>query len=205
MSDLSYLWRNRKRPGPGASLMKLVAKRVLTLPRLALNSFGASRLRGKGARIGALVAIDRTTFEGPAKNLTVGAFSAIGRATIALHAKVTIGQSVIINEGCQLLTGSHDLRDSAFRLITGEIVVEDYAWICTGAIILPGVRVGRGAVVAAGCVLAKDLPAGAVALGNPAKIHLDRRTPELDYKPSCLHACHEAWIGRDRIAGLPPT
>ena len=49
------------------------------------------------------------------------------------------------------------------------IVIEDYVWIATGAMILPGVTVGEGAVVAAGSVVTKDVPPWTVVAGNPAR------------------------------------
>ena len=50
------------------------------------------------------------------------------------------------------------------------ITILNEAWIGTGAIILSGVTIGEGAVVAAGAVVTKDIPAGAIAAGNPARV-----------------------------------
>ncbi|HOA81763.1 MAG TPA: DapH/DapD/GlmU-related protein, partial [Defluviitaleaceae bacterium] len=50
-----------------------------------------------------------------------------------------------------------------------EIVIEDDAWIGAGAIILPGVRIGRGAVIGAGAVVTRDIPEYSIAVGVPAK------------------------------------
>ena len=54
--------------------------------------------------------------------------------------------------------------------VGSDIVVEDGAWIGAGCILLPGVTVGRNAVVGAGSVVTKDVPADAVAAGNPATV-----------------------------------
>lgn len=56
------------------------------------------------------------------------------------------------------------------RVPTKKVVIEDRVWIGFNAIILKGVRIGREAVVAAGAVVTKDVPAGAVVAGNPARI-----------------------------------
>lgn len=55
-------------------------------------------------------------------------------------------------------------------LSKGQVVVEDDVWIGAGAIILSGVRVGKGAVVGAGAVVAKDIPPYSIAVGNPARV-----------------------------------
>ena len=52
----------------------------------------------------------------------------------------------------------------------GPVVIEDNCWICENVIILPGVHVGYSAILAAGAVITKDVPAYAVAAGNPARI-----------------------------------
>ena len=61
------------------------------------------------------------------------------------------------------------------------IVIEDYAWIGVNVTVLPGVKVGRGSVVAAGAVLAKSVPPYAVVGGNPAR-EIKRRVETLDYE-----------------------
>jgi len=60
-------------------------------------------------------------------------------------------------------------RDGRPALVTAPVVVEDDVWIGIGAIILKGVRLGRGARIGAGAVVVKDVPPGAVVAGNPAR------------------------------------
>jgi len=52
----------------------------------------------------------------------------------------------------------------------GPIVVEEDAWLGVGVTVLSGVRIGRGAVVGAGSVVARDIPDGAIAIGTPARV-----------------------------------
>lgn len=66
-----------------------------------------------------------------------------------------------------LLKGSPDGRDCQSR---GDVVIGDHAWIGEDVIILSGVNIGIGAIVAAGSVVTKDVPAGCVAAGVPAKV-----------------------------------
>ena len=56
----------------------------------------------------------------------------------------------------------------------GPVTIRNDSWIGTGAIILSGVTIGEGAVVAAGAVVTKDVPAGAIAAGNPARVIKNR-------------------------------
>jgi acetyltransferase-like isoleucine patch superfamily enzyme len=59
---------------------------------------------------------------------------------------------------------------STFDLITKPITIKDNVWIATGAMVLPGVTIGEGAVVAAGAVVTKDVDDWMVVGGNPAKV-----------------------------------
>jgi acetyltransferase-like isoleucine patch superfamily enzyme len=58
------------------------------------------------------------------------------------------------------------------------VVIEDHVWIGTKAVILPGVHIGSRAVIGAGSIVTKDIPARCVAAGNPARVL--RRLTELD-------------------------
>ena len=54
-------------------------------------------------------------------------------------------------------------------------MIEDYDWIATRAIVLPGIKIGRGAIVAAGSVVTKDVPPAAIVGGNPARFIRERK------------------------------
>lgn len=97
------------------------------------------------------------------------------------------------------MSASHCLDDPGWGMFSKPITIDDYAWIAVGALILPGVRIGRGAVVGAGAVVSRDVPAFAVATGNPARILENRRIRQLDYSPVNSLAGFRAWCG----AGMP--
>lgn len=61
---------------------------------------------------------------------------------------------------------------------SATVVIEDDCWIGFGAVVLSGVRVGRGAIVAAGSVVTRDVPSYAIVAGNPAKVIGSRFNPE---------------------------
>ena len=104
-------------------------------------------------------------------NISIGNQSSIGEhAWVYGLDKIRIGSHCCIGEDVRLLTGSHDVRSPYFNLMTKPITVQDNVWIATGAIVLPGVTIGEGAVVAAGAVVTKDVPPWTIVAGNPAKV-----------------------------------
>ena len=107
----------------------------------------------------------------------MGEHSSVGWFTL-LDARggITIGNNVTVASYCKLVTAKHNIEDPLFHAVLEPIKIEDYAWICTGATILGGVKIGRGAVVAAGAVVTKDVPPMTVVGGVPAKIISNRKT-----------------------------
>lgn len=89
-------------------------------------------------------------------------------------AEVTIGSRTQIGPGVQILTADHP-RDAATResgLEFGKPVrIGSNVWLGAGALILPGVTIGDDALVGAGSVVTRDVPAGATVFGNPARVH----------------------------------
>ena len=90
-------------------------------------------------------------------------------------AEVTLGGDCCLSQGVYLCTGSHNHRKPSFDLLTSPIRVEEGSWICARATILPGVSIGRGALVAAGSVVTEDVLAQTIVGGNPAK-EIGKRT-----------------------------
>jgi maltose O-acetyltransferase len=152
-------------------------------------------LRVAGGAVGRLVIVGKCRFIGSPSLLSMGDGVALGRCRIELHDRVSIGHRVVINDGAILLTASHSLTDPGWRREAAPISVGDNAWIATGAMLLPGVRVGRGAVIGAGAVVREDVPDFALAVGNPATTRLGARVSEYDYSPTALVAVYEAWLG----------
>ena len=68
------------------------------------------------------------------------------------------------------VTGSHDFRRENFKLRVAPILIRTGSWIAIGSLILPGVTIGRGAVVSAGSAVLKDVPANCLVRGNPATV-----------------------------------
>lgn len=195
---MKYLWQYREQPKVFTKRwIKVWAKRVLNMPALLSIIYARSKYTFKGAKIGRLSVIGKLDINGSVKRLSIGERTLVASDThLAFHDKITIGSRVVINDKVTLLTGSHDLNDTHWSLIAKPIIIDDYAWIAIGATILPGVRIGKGAVVGAGAVVSRNVPDYAIAVGNPAIIIDKKRCEKLDFSPVDLIAAYEAWIGR---------
>ena len=87
--------------------------------------------------------------------------------------EVRIGDHVMIGPAVQIYTAAHDLRAEARNQgweVAKPILIADNVWIGGGAILLPGVTIGRNAVVGAGAVVSRDAPANTIVAGNPARV-----------------------------------
>jgi maltose O-acetyltransferase len=158
---------------------RALAARVLSapLPTGVGNRVRAAVLRASGMQVGAgtsvLGAIRVTGGSRASTRLTIGrqCFVNVGchfdaTVGIAIGDRVSIGQHVLMT------TSSHDFALAGGRggpLLHAPIRVEDGAWIAARAVLLPGVTVGQGAVVSAGAVVTRSVPAHTMVGGVPAK------------------------------------
>ncbi len=116
--------------------------------------------------------------------ITVGEHSVVGHAAILDgRCGIQIGANVNLSAGVWIWTCQHDVQSSNFALDCGPVVIEDYAWVSCRTVILPNTTIGRGAVVAAGAVVTKDVPPFAIVGGVPAKV-IGQRVQELSYHPA---------------------
>lgn len=113
----------------------------------------------------------RSGMHGAAFNhLKIGSHCAIGYNVLFMaRGGITIEDNVMIAADASVISNNHDLYDRVL-LTCKPVVIKKGAWIGGHAIILPGVTVGRYAVVGAGSVVTKDIPDYAVAVGNPARV-----------------------------------
>lgn len=101
-------------------------------------------------------------------------------ATLDGRRGIKIGPDVNISSEAALMTLQHDPGAPDFGTRGGPIVIEERAWISFRATILPGVTVGRGAVVAANATVTKDVEPFTIVAGTPAKA-IARRPEALEY------------------------
>lgn len=105
-----------------------------------------------------------------AKRVSVGTFS-----HLAGHGGISLAENCLIATHVAIMSYQHGFSDRSVPIPDQDIelkpvVIEEDVWIGTHALILPGVRIGRGAVVGAGAVVTSDLPPYSVAVGIPARV-----------------------------------
>lgn len=119
-------------------------------------------------------------------NLMIGENTNVGWfCSMDARGEIKIGNNVTVASYVKLITGSHILDDAFFKAQFKPIVIEDFCWIGTGCIILQGVTIGKGAVVAAGSVVTKDVEPYTVVGGVPAKFIKKR----MHVEPKLCRAC----------------
>ena len=198
ISMITFLLQHRTKPQLlSRAWVHTWLKRVWTLPALLGYFLQSLRWRMKGAMIAPSTVIAQLTVHGDAGNLTIGKCCCLGITRMQSHARIQIGNCVVINDGVRLITGSHDIHSPTYDHVFTPIVIEDYAWIATDAMILKGVTIGRGAVVAAGAVVVKNVRPFSVVGGNPAREISSRNIESFNYIPSSWFAPVMAWVGRN--------
>ncbi|ATG50537.1 maltose acetyltransferase [Brachybacterium vulturis] len=107
-------------------------------------------------------------------NVVLGARTFVNyHLTLADVAPITIGEDCQIGPNVQLLTPIHPTEPGPRRERwerAAPIVIGDNVWLGGGVTVLPGVRIGDNSVIGASAVVTKDVPAGVVAVGSPARV-----------------------------------
>ncbi|MEM4230901.1 MAG: acyltransferase [Candidatus Pacearchaeota archaeon] len=116
------------------------------------------------------------------KNIKIGKDSIIGEGTVLDgRDKLIIGDHVDIASEVMIYNAEHDIQSNDFRAITAPVIIEDFVFVGPRAIILPGVKIKKGAVVGAGAVVTKDVEEFTIVGGVPAR-EIGKRNKELNYK-----------------------
>ena len=117
------------------------------------------------------------------KNIEIGEDTIIGdRCFLDGRAKLKIGSHTDIASQVLIYNSQHDIDSFDFKPIEKEVEIGDYVFIGPRSIILPGVKIGKGAVIAAGAIVTKDVSPMSVVGGVPAKEIRKRKIKKLQYK-----------------------
>lgn len=116
------------------------------------------------------------------RNVVIGDGSIVGQnAFLDGRDKLIIGKNVDIASEVMIYNSEHDIHSDDFQAISAPVEIGDYAFIGPRSIILPGVKIGKGAVVAAGAVVTKDVADFAIVGGVPAKVIGERKNKHPNY------------------------
>jgi acetyltransferase-like isoleucine patch superfamily enzyme len=118
------------------------------------------------------------------QGLTIGQNSVINsNCRVDPRGKVSIGNNVSISNDTIILTADHDMNNNMEGRML-EVTIGDFVWIGTRSMILPGVKINKGSVVAAGSIVTKNIEPNAVVGGVPAKVIKIRTNPLFNYNAS---------------------
>lgn len=143
-------------------------------------SLGSRRIRGFLCRrifkrMGKNVNIEHGAFFGSGEDIEIGDFSGLG-LRCSVSGPLSLGDNVMMGPDVLIFTQNHNFENTDVPMIRQgntekrKVAVGNDVWIAARAIILPGVTIGEGAIVAAGAVVTKDVPPYAIVGGNPAKV-----------------------------------
>lgn len=132
------------------------------------------------AKAGGNLNIEHGAYFGRGDEVRIGDRSGIG-VNCRLHGPVTIGRDVMMGPDVVIIATNHGFADVTRPMIEqghetpDPVEIGDDVWIGTRAVILPGVRVGKGAIIGAGAVVTKNVPDYTIVAGNPARVIGNRR------------------------------
>lgn len=137
-------------------------------------------MRGMLASAGRGIDVESKAYIGKGSGIRIGENSGIGYRCY-LQGNITIGRDVMMAPEVVILTRSHryDRVDVPMREQEGgehPVVIEDDVWIGTRAIILPGVRIGKGSIIGCGAVVTSDVVPFSIVGGVPARL-IGKRGP----------------------------
>lgn len=117
------------------------------------------------------------------RNVFIGDRVVINRAVLldGRGGRLVIGDDVDIAQETNIWTLEHDVHSDTHADKGGDVIIGDHAWIASRVTILPGVRIGDGAVVASNSVVTKDVPSMAIVGGVPARV-IGQRRSRLEYR-----------------------
>lgn len=132
--------------------------------------------------VGRTVAIHNSVFFFDYKHMIIGDNVTINNGVyLDNRGGLSIGSNVNISHDCKIYTMGHDVNNPSFSALCHSVAIEDDVWIFPNVLIMPGVNIGKGAVVYPGSVVAKDVAPMSIIAGNPARF-IRLRNAGAEYK-----------------------
>ncbi|NLW91104.1 MAG: hypothetical protein GXY34_05845 [Syntrophomonadaceae bacterium] len=169
MNHYSYLWN-------------IVLFFIDLLPPVLRNMV----LRLMFDNFGKLSFLDYKTYWRYPRRISIGDYTSINRGCgiypsfFVKEATIRIGDHVVLAPNVTLFSATHDYSDIKLPNTAQSIIIENHVWIGGNTTILPGITIGEGAIIGAGSVVSKDIPAWTVSVGNPARVIYERETTQGD-------------------------
>jgi acetyltransferase-like isoleucine patch superfamily enzyme len=127
--------------------------------------------RGAVVRIGDDVSIDKDARIVVTASLDIEASVFVGKnSTLIAYAPLTIGARTLLGENVSVHTEDHGPAGARSEFVSAPISIEADVWLGAGSVVLKGVRIGAGSTIGANAVVNRDVPAGCLAAGIPAKV-----------------------------------
>ena len=160
--------------------LELIYNRLVT--HIPYNPLRIWWLRRLGAQLGENVYMFGSSEVLAPFRLVISGNCHIGRyCQIDARGDIHVGTNVVIAGHCLLITADHDPEDSGFAGRVGSITIADRVWMGSRSIILRGVTIGEGAVVASGAIVTRDVPPWSIVAGVPAKV-IGKRSTDQTYE-----------------------
>ncbi|MBX3365139.1 MAG: putative colanic acid biosynthesis acetyltransferase [Phycisphaeraceae bacterium] len=115
---------------------------------------------------------------------------------------IDIGDHTVISQNVHLCNGTHDYKDPSLPLLRPNMTIGSGVWVCADAFVGPGVTIGDNSLVGARAVVTKDVPAGVIVGGNPARVLKPR---PLGGMPSCRRDSEEAETVSEHARATPAS
>lgn len=172
-------WHLNKRAGIDIGTVKILGNPIIDVCKggsLVIDDDVILRSSNRGYHVNMFGPV-KLQVSYPEAKISIGARSRVYGTSINAYKYIEIGKDCLIAANCQIMDANghlpsfNDLNKRATSKDVGrEVIIEDFVWLGTGCIILPGVRIGRGTIIGAGSVVVHDISAMSIAAGNPAKV-----------------------------------
>lgn len=157
---------------------------IAVLKRIPSRTIRIALLRSRGAKIAKNVSMFASVEIRNPKGLSISNGCSIGpKVLLDARKGLDIGKNVTIAYDAIIWTLHHDMNSADFHGCGAKTTIDEYAWICSRSILLPGIHVGKGAVVASGAVVTKNVEPYTIVAGVPAKPIGKREQIDFTYSP----------------------